>query len=43
MIPEKGQSFVFYGVRFEILDRERNQIKKLRVSLLPKEISLSTI
>lgn len=40
-IPEKGQSFVFFGVRFEIMDRERNQIKKLRVSLLPKEISLS--
>ena len=38
-IPERGQSFVFFGVRFEILERERNQIMKLRMSVLPKEIA----
>lgn len=31
-IPDQGQVFSYYGYRFEILERERNQIKKLRVS-----------
>ena len=31
-IPERGQSFIFFGVRFEILERERNQIMKIRLS-----------
>lgn len=38
-IPEKGQSFLFFGVRFEILERERNQITKVRALILPKEIT----
>lgn len=38
IIPEKGQSFIFFGVRFEILERERNQIKKMRIVQLPKMI-----
>ncbi|WP_119461316.1 HlyC/CorC family transporter [Rhodospirillaceae bacterium SYSU D60014] len=31
-IPEKGQVFVFHGFRFEVLERQRNQIKTLRVT-----------
>jgi Mg2+/Co2+ transporter CorB len=31
IIPEKGQSFTFYNLRFEILERKRNQITKLRI------------
>lgn len=30
-IPDPGQIFVFYGFRFEILERQRNQVKLLRV------------
>ena len=29
-IPEVGQTFLFYGVRFEILRRQRNQIISVR-------------
>lgn len=36
-IPERGQSFIFYDVKFEILERERNQIKKLRLNPVHKE------
>ncbi|HVO04668.1 MAG TPA: HlyC/CorC family transporter [Candidatus Cybelea sp.] len=31
-IPMVGQVFVFYGFRFEILDRRRNQITRLKVT-----------
>ena len=31
-IPDVGQTFAYYGYRFEILERERNQIKALRVT-----------
>jgi Mg2+/Co2+ transporter CorB len=31
-IPEPGQRFVFFGHRFEILRRQRNQITALKVS-----------
>jgi len=31
-IPEVGQSFSFYGFRFEILRRQRNQITQLRIT-----------
>ncbi len=34
-IPEIGQTFAFYERRFEILDRERNQITRLRVRMIP--------
>ena len=30
-IPEVGQTFSYYGYRFEVLERERNQIKRLKV------------
>jgi Mg2+/Co2+ transporter CorB len=30
-IPTEGQVFVFHGVRFEVLERERQQITKLRL------------
>ena len=33
-IPEKGQVFVFHGFRFEVLERQRNQIKTLRITPL---------
>jgi len=32
LIPEKGQVFVFYGFRFEILRRVRNQIVSIRLT-----------
>ena len=34
MIPEKGQVFTFYGFTFEVMDRERNQMVKLRITPL---------
>ncbi|MGY8959733.1 MAG: transporter associated domain-containing protein, partial [Alphaproteobacteria bacterium] len=30
-IPESGQMFAFYGYRFEILRRQRNQVTSIRV------------
>jgi Mg2+/Co2+ transporter CorB len=30
-IPEAGQVFMFYGFRFEVLERHRNRIKRLRI------------
>ncbi|MDH5556454.1 MAG: HlyC/CorC family transporter [Alphaproteobacteria bacterium] len=32
MIPDKGQTFSFYGFRFEVLRRVRNQITSIRVT-----------
>ncbi len=31
-IPDVGQTFAYYGYRFEILERERNQIRALKVT-----------
>ncbi len=31
-IPEQGQTFAYYGYRFEILKRERNQLQSLKVT-----------
>jgi Mg2+/Co2+ transporter CorB len=31
-IPEEGQTFLFYGIRFEVLRRQRNQITAVRVA-----------
>jgi Mg2+/Co2+ transporter CorB len=31
-IPEPGQTFIFYGHRFQVLRRQRNQITGLRIS-----------
>jgi Mg2+/Co2+ transporter CorB len=39
MIPESGQIFLFYGFRFEVLKRLRNQITLLR--LTPPKIDFS--
>lgn len=36
-IPETGQVFSFHGKRFEIIERRRNQIAQMRVSVLPEE------
>ncbi|MCP1336158.1 HlyC/CorC family transporter [Futiania mangrovi] len=33
-IPEKGQTFTFYGYRFQVLERQRNQITLLRITPL---------
>jgi Mg2+/Co2+ transporter CorB len=33
-IPEPGQTFVFYGHRFQIMRRQRNQITALKISSL---------
>lgn len=32
MIPDVGQCFMFYGFRFDIVKRQRNQITKIRVT-----------
>ncbi len=37
MIPEAGQSFNFFGFRFDIMRRQRNQITLIRVTPPPKE------
>ena len=34
-IPERGQVFRFHGVRFEVVERRRNQLTKLRVCPSP--------
>jgi len=34
-IPEPGQVFTFYGFRFQILRRQRNQISSVRVNPPP--------
>lgn len=39
-IPERGQSFIFFGIKFDILERERNQIKKLRLMKIAKEMQI---
>ena len=36
-IPEVGQSFVFYGFKFDVLARQRNQITSIRVTAPPGE------
>ena len=36
-IPEVGQVFVFNGFRFEILDRQRNQITSIKVTPPPSD------
>jgi magnesium and cobalt exporter, CNNM family len=33
-IPDVGQVFVFHGFRFEVLERQRNQIRLLKVTPL---------
>ncbi len=36
-IPERGQSFTFYGFRFQVLRRERNRITVLRITPVADE------
>ena len=36
-IPEIGQSFAFYGFKFDVLARQRNQITSIRVTAPPAE------
>jgi Mg2+/Co2+ transporter CorB len=35
MIPDTGQTFTFYGFKFEVMKRERNKITRLRVTPSP--------
>jgi len=35
-IPDPGQTFIFYGHRFQVLRRQRNQITALRISPPPE-------
>ena len=37
MIPEPGQIFTFFGFRFEVLRRQRNQITAIRITPPPLE------
>lgn len=32
MIPERGQTFTFYGFKFEVIRRDRNRITRLRIT-----------
>ena len=41
-IPSPGQVFVFYGFSFEILERQRNQITRLRLTPLKTESQETT-
>ena len=40
-IPEPGQTFTFYGYRFEILRRSKNRITAIRVRKLADEAPVS--
>jgi Mg2+/Co2+ transporter CorB len=35
MIPDTGQTFTFYGFKFEVMKRERNKITRLKVTPSP--------
>ncbi len=36
IIPDTGQAFTFHGFRFEVLEKDRNQIKSIRITNLLK-------
>ncbi len=36
IIPDVGQAFTFHGFRFEVLEKDRNQIKSIRVAKATK-------
>jgi Mg2+/Co2+ transporter CorB len=42
-IPEVGQVFMFYGFRFEVLERHRNRIKRLRIRPLAPVSNLPSV
>ncbi len=31
VIPREGQSFVFYGLRFQVLRKQRNRITRVKI------------
>ncbi len=37
MIPEVGQAFTFHGFRFEVLEKEKNRLTKIRMTPLEKD------
>lgn len=39
-IPDVGQTFTFYGFRFEVLKRQRNQIMQVRITPPPKKSAI---
>jgi len=39
IIPEEGQAFTFFGFQFDILEKERNQVTRLKVTKIPTEIN----
>jgi Mg2+/Co2+ transporter CorB len=41
-IPDVGQAFAFHGFRFEILERQRNQITLLRITPLDEDAAEDT-
>ncbi len=41
MIPQAGQSFIFYDFRFDVLKRQRNQITKVRIEALAPDDELT--
>ena len=40
-IPETGQVFAFHGFRFEVLERQRNQIRRLKITPLASPTTAS--
>lgn len=38
-IPEAGQIFRFHGVQFEIIERKRNQVTRMRLKAEPKAVA----
>jgi Mg2+/Co2+ transporter CorB len=41
-IPEAGQSFTFYGFRFEVLRRNRNRLEALRITPVTQKAAVKT-
>jgi len=37
IIPDAGQAFTFHGFRFEVLEKDRNQITSIRITRIPKK------
>jgi len=41
IIPDAGQVFTFHGFRFEVLEKDRNQIKSIRITKVAKKTAKS--
>jgi Mg2+/Co2+ transporter CorB len=39
LIPEPGQAFTFYGLRFQVLRKNRNRITALRITPLSRKLA----